>query len=165
MREWSLPFRDASTLHIIGRPAVLDEIMAGACWPNKTCIGRVDFIGPGQDEFVFNVMRNRSALTPAASSPREAAASAATSAPAAPATSAATATSAPSAATAGARYLYAIPRGSGVLLVEHVKRGQADVGDFFFTESDLVTRGEIWRGRLILSRRDRCGGAARQGEG
>src|SRR5690242_1491073 len=102
--------------------------MAGACWPNRTCIGRVDFIGPGQNELVISVLRDRSArLAPAASSPRETAAPAASSAPAAPATSAATATSAPSAATAGARYLDAIPRGSGVLLVEDVKRGQADV--------------------------------------
>jgi len=138
--------------------------MAGAWWPNRTCIGRVDFIGPGQNEFVISVLRNRSALAPAASSPREAAASAATSAPAAPATSAATATSASPAATAGARYLDAVPRGSAVLLVEDVKRGQTDVGDFLFTEGDLVTRREIWRCWLILSRRNRSRRAARQGE-
>lgn len=128
-------------------------------------MGRVDFIGPGQNELVISVLRNRSALlAPAASSPRETAAPAASSAPAAPATSAATATSAPSAATAGARYLHAIPRRSGVLLVEDVKRGQAHVGDFLFTESDLVTRAEVWRSWLILSRRDRSGGASGQGE-
>jgi hypothetical protein len=150
-------------LHI-RRRAVILEIVAGACRPSKTCIGRVDFVGPGRDKFVFNVKGNRSALAPAASSPREAATSAASSAPAAPATPAAAATSAPSAATAGACYLYAIPRSSAVFLVEDIKCRQADVGDFLFTESDLVTRGEIRCGWLILRWRDRRGRTSCQGE-
>ena len=139
-------------------------MVAGSGPPSKTCIGRDDFVEPGQDEFVFNVMGNRSALAPAASSPREAAASAAASAATTSATSAATATPASSAATAGARYLYAIPYGSAVLLIEDIKRRQAYVGDFLVTESDLVTRGEIWRGWLVLRGRYRRGRTSCQGE-
>jgi hypothetical protein len=102
-----------------------------------------------------NVTGNPSSLAQAASSPVQATTSvgsvaAASTASAASAAAATSAASAPSAATASAGDLYAIPRSLAALLVKDIESRQADVGDFFLTESDFVTRCKIWRPRLIL---------------
>jgi hypothetical protein len=60
--------------------------------------------------------------------------------------------------------LNAVPGCFGVFLVKNVKRRQADIGNFFFTERDLVTRCKARRPRLILRRRNRRGCAAHQRE-
>src|SRR5262249_60072336 len=96
----------------------------------------------------LRLQRNRSApsLADTANSPRQAAAAAsaaATSAATAPAAAAAaSAASAASAAPAASCKSFPKSRRSGVFLVEDVERPQADVGDFFLTESDL-RRGAI----------------------
>ena len=104
----------------------------------------------------LRLQRNRSApsLADTANSPRQAAAAAAASeaASAAPTASAASGKSFPNSGR------------SGVFLVEDVERPQADVGDFFLTESDLG-RGGIPR-RYICGRNSGCRGcAARQRQG
>src|SRR5215467_6058772 len=89
-----------------------------------------------------NVVGKCSRLTPAATSPGPAAASAASAACAAPPAASAAAASTPSATpatSAGPCNLFTEPGGSGVFFVEHIERRQADVGDFLFTESDFVT--------------------------
>jgi hypothetical protein len=62
-------------------------------------------------------------------------------------------------ATAAASKLYAAARFRGVLLVEDIERRQADVGDFLFTEGDLVTRCNV-RQRLHICRQGRRGCAS-----
>jgi hypothetical protein len=94
----------------------------------------------------------------------QAAAAAATPATAAAAPTAAAATAAPAAAaaaTATARQLKEGPRG---FLVEHVERRQADVGDFFLTEREFVTRLDVPRRniRCRASRLRRCGAAGQR---
>src|SRR5450631_4183693 len=89
---------------------------------------------------------------PAAGAPRNAAASAA-----AAATAAASATptaAAASAATATApRHLNAA---ADVLLVEEMERRQANVGDFFFTERESLSRRIIRCLRDVRGRHSRC---------
>src|SRR5215470_18137242 len=99
----------------------------------------------------LRLQRNRSAPTLAdtANSPRQAAA--------------ATSAAAAAAAAASGKFFSESGR-SGVFLVEDVERPQADVGDFFLTESDLG-RGGIPR-RYICGRNSGCRGcAARQRQG
>src|SRR6516164_10241014 len=104
----------------------------------------------------LRLQRNRSAPTLAdtANSPRQAAA-------AASAAAASAASAAPAAAAAASGEFFPKSGRSGVFLVEDVERPQADVGDFFLTESDLG-RGGIpprdFRGRHSGC----CGCAARQ---
>src|SRR5262245_12200025 len=113
----------------------------------------------------LRLQRNRSAPTRAdtANSPRQAAAAAAAPAAAATPATAAAASAAPAAAAAPAASGESFPKSgrSAVFLVEDVERPQADVGDFFLTESDL-RRGGIPR-RHFRDRHSGCGGcAARQ---
>src|SRR5215510_5209390 len=102
----------------------------------------------------LRLQRNRSAPTLAdtANSPRQAAAAA---------SAASAASAAPAAAAAASSKFFPKSGRSGVFLVEDVERPQADVGDFFLTESDL-RRGGIPR-RYFRGRHSGCGGcAARQ---
>src|SRR5262245_12324953 len=116
----------------------------------------------------LRLQRNRSApsLADAANSPRQAAtaasaAAAATAAAAAAAAAASAAPAAPAAAAAASGKFFPKSGRSGVFLVEDVERAQADVGDFFLTESDLG-RGGIPR-RYFRGRHSGCRGcAARQ---
>jgi hypothetical protein len=113
----------------------------------------------------LRLQRNRSApsLADTANSPRQAtaAASAAAAAAASAAAAAASAASAAPAASAASGKFFPKSGRSGVFLVEDVERPQADVGDFFLTESDL-RRGGIPR-RYFRGRHSGCGGcAARQ---
>jgi hypothetical protein len=62
-------------------------------------------------------------------------------------------------AAAAASQLYAAARFRGVLLVEDVERRQTDVGDFLFTEGDLMTRCNVWQ-RLRICRQGRRGCAS-----
>src|SRR5215471_9264392 len=104
----------------------------------------------------LRLQRNRSAPTLAdtANSPRQAAA-------AASAAAASAASAAPAAAAAASGEFFPKSGRSGVFLVEDVERPQADVSDFFLTESDL-RRGGIPR-RYFRGRHSGCGGcAARQ---
>ena len=112
-----------------------------------------------------NVIGKRSGLADAASTPRQTAATAtaataatsATPAAAAPATATA-ATAAP--ATAATCFLHAALGSRSVFLVEHIERREADVGDFFFAERELVTQSEGRRIRRVGRRRDCCGCAS-----
>src|SRR5215813_5557128 len=116
----------------------------------------------------LRLQRNRSAPTLAdtANSPRQAAAAtsaaaASAAAAAAAAAAASAASAAPAAAAAASSKFFPKSGRSGVFLVEDVERPQADVGDFFLTESDLG-RGGIPR-RYFRGRHSGCGGcAARQ---
>src|SRR5262249_62043383 len=95
----------------------------------------------------WRLQRNRSApsLADRATPPRQAAAAASaaatSAATAAAAAAAASAASAASAAPAASCKSFPKSRRSGVFLVEDVERPQADVGDFFLTESDLRRGG------------------------
>src|SRR5262249_25310217 len=96
----------------------------------------------------LRLQRNRSAPTLAdtANSPRQAAAAASAAAASAAAASAAAAaasaaSAAPAAAAAASSKFFPKSGRSGVFLVEDVERPQADVGDFFLTESDLGRGG------------------------
>src|SRR6516225_5861988 len=93
----------------------------------------------------LRLQRNRSApsLADTANSPRQAApaAAAAAAAAAASAASAAPAASAAAAASAASGKLFPKSGRPGVFLVEDVERPQADVVDFFLTESDLGRGG------------------------
>ena len=123
----------------------------------------------------LRLQRNRSAPTLAdtANSPRQTAAAASAAAASAAASAAAAAASAASAAapaaaaaaaSAASGKLFAESGRSSVFLVEDVERPQADVGDFFLTESDLG-RGGIPR-RYIRGRNSGCRGcAARKRQG
>jgi hypothetical protein len=90
----------------------------------------------------------RSGLAPAAGAPGRAAgaaapedAAAASASAAAAATTAASATATAATATAATPgYLYAVASGFGALFVEHIECRQTDVGDFLFTERDLMVR-------------------------
>src|SRR5262244_3585011 len=110
----------------------------------------------------LRLQRNRSAPTLAdtANSPRQAAAAASAAAAAATAAAAAAASAASAAAAAPAASGEFFPKSgrSGVFLVEDVERPQADVGDFFLTESDLG-RGGIPR-RYFRGRHSSCCGRA-----
>jgi hypothetical protein len=64
------------------------------------------------------------------------------------------------AAAAAASQSYAAGSLCGVLLVEDIERRQADVGDFFFTEGDLMTRCNVWQWLHIRCRHGRCGCAS-----
>ena len=124
-----------------------------------TWIGRVDVIEPGQRPTFVSVMEEPSALAKAASSPGRAATAAAASAAtgataAATATTTASATAATTAATPGK--LYAALGRRSVLLVEHVERRQAHVGDFFFTKRYLVIQSDGRRLGHIGGRHCRC---------
>jgi hypothetical protein len=135
---------------------------AGINWPGRLCRARPMMT------LSVNAIEMQSGSAEATSAPRQATTSDAATAPAAtaaPACSAASATPASAAAAASAPGdLHAVLGGCGVLLVENIERRQADVGDFFFTESDGVTRSKVRRQRLILRRRDRSGRTARQRE-
>jgi hypothetical protein len=72
---------------------------------------------------------------------------------------AAVAAAAVAAATAASQS-YAAGSLCSVLLVEDVERRQADVGDFFFTEGDLMTRCNVWQWLHIRCRHGRCGCAS-----
>src|SRR5262249_35063086 len=114
----------------------------------------------------LRLQRNRSApsLADAANSPRQAAAAASAAAAAtAAAAAAAAASAAPAAAAASAASGKFFPKSGrfGVFLVEDVERPQADVGDFFLTESDLG-RGGIPRRYFRGRHGGCCGCAARQ---
>src|SRR6516164_5429884 len=104
----------------------------------------------------LRLQRNRSAPTLAdtANSPRQAAA-------AASAAAASAASAAPAAAAAASGEFFPKSGRSGVFLVEDVERPQADVGDFFLTESDLG-RGGIPRRYFRGRHSGCCGCAARQ---
>jgi len=116
----------------------------------------------------LRLQRNRSAPTLAdtANSPRQAAAAASAAAASAAAASAAAAaasaaSAAPAAAAAASGEFFPKSGRSGVFLVEDVERPQADVGDFFLTESDLG-RGGIPRRYFRGRHSGCCGCAARQ---
>src|SRR5262249_56848685 len=80
---------------------------------------------------------------------------------AAGAAAASTASAAPAAAAAASGKFFPESGRSGVFLVEDVERPQADVGDFFLTESDLG-RGGIPRRYFRGRHGGCCGCAARQ---
>jgi hypothetical protein len=101
-------------------------------------------------------------LAKAASAPGKAATAAATAAPATSAASAAAAASAASAAAATAGFLHHAADRSGILLIEGVECRQTDVGEFFDTEREFVTRCNIRRLRNVRYRRDGCGCSAHQ---
>jgi hypothetical protein len=87
----------------------------------------------------------RSGLAPAAGAPGRAAGTAApedsAASAAAAATTAASATAtAAAAASATPGYLDAVTSGFRALFVEHIECRQTDVGDFLFTECDLMVR-------------------------
>jgi hypothetical protein len=91
----------------------------------------------------------RSGLAPAAGAPGRAAgaaapedAAAASASAAAAATTAASATAATAATATAATpgYLNAVSCRFGALFVEHIESRQTDVGDFLFTECDLMVR-------------------------
>jgi hypothetical protein len=117
-----------------------------------TAIGRVD-IEPGQSIvrlMIRNRLRRRASAKAAGTPARAATAGAAATAASAAATAGATATasSAAGAAAAAAAATTATPRhllhgATAVFLVEEVERREADVGDFFFTESDALCRREV----------------------
>lgn len=131
----------------LGRHAWIWTTHAAGGYCNEDIYGRVDFVDPAMTESV-NV-GGWSGLADAASSPRQTAASvsvsvSATASATASATSTAPASAAASAtattAATNARFLNAALGRRYVLLVEDIKRRQTDVGDFFLTEHDLVTR-------------------------
>src|SRR5580692_10376412 len=92
-------------------------------WPGRQCRARPMMIS------VVVASRKPAGSAEAASAPRSAATAAATTATATTATAAATATA--TATATAPRDLRAALGRRGVLLVEHVERRQADVGDFF----------------------------------
>src|SRR5215471_14895079 len=111
----------------------------------------------------LRLQRNRSApsLADTANSPRQAAAAASAAAAAAAAAAASAASAAPAASAAAAASAASgkfFPKSGrfGVFLVEDVERPQADVGDFFLTESDLG-RGGIPRRYFRGRHGGRCG--------
>src|SRR6266436_5291079 len=111
-------------------------------WPGRFCRAR-----PKRTVFV-SITGARSGLAEAAGSPRRAAGSAsaaATAATAASASSAAAATTTATATAAAAGFLHHAAQRSRVLLVEHIESRQADVGDFFFTEIELLIRYYVAR--------------------
>jgi hypothetical protein len=79
---------------------------------------------------------------------------------AAAAVAAATVATTAMAAAAAASQSYAAGSLCRVLLVEDIERRQADVGDFLFTEGDLVTRCNVWQRLHIRCRHGRCGCAS-----
>jgi hypothetical protein len=110
---------------------------------------------PANDDLRYQ--RKLPGLAVAAGSPgRAATADAATSATnaAASASTAASATTATAAPAPGD--LDAGLRRRCVFLIENVERRQTYIGDFFFTERDLVTRCNIRSVRHVRDRRDRC---------
>jgi hypothetical protein len=116
----------------------------------------------------LRLQRNRSApsLADTANSPRQAAAAASAAAASAAAAAAAAAaasaaSAAPAAAAAASSKFFPKSGRSGVFLVEDVERPQADVDDFFLTESDLG-RGGIPRRYFRGRHSGCCGCAARQ---
>ncbi len=124
-------------------------------WPGRRCRTR-------PPQLISIDVGRRSRLADAASSPRQAAGAtpATTTTTTAAATSAATASAAASAATASAAaaaagFLDAVFGSRRALFVEDIERRQADVGDFFFTQRDLMAR-RIRRLRLIVYRCNRC---------
>ena len=127
-------------------------------WPGRC-------IQPGH-ETRFMSSTAGSVLAKAASPPGKAAAAttpsasttAATASSAAAATAAATASSE---AAAAARELDPAS-GFGVLLVEDIESRQADVGNLFLAEHDLVIEWKVWQPRQILRRHHRGLCAARQ---
>jgi hypothetical protein len=66
------------------------------------------------------------------------------------------------ATSAAAGFLNEAAKRSRVLLVEHIERRQADVGDFLVTESDGVARRNVRRLRQVRYRGDCCGCTAHQ---
>jgi hypothetical protein len=124
----------------------------------------------------LRLQRNRSApsLADTANSPRQTAAAASAAAASAAAASAASAAgaaasaasaaSATSAASAASGKPFAKSGRSGVFLVEDVECPQADVGDFFLTESDLGREG-IPRRHIRGRHSGCCGCPARQRQG
>jgi hypothetical protein len=104
---------------------------------------------------VDNLDRKAAGLAVTASAPGCAAATAAAATTAASAASATATASAAAAATPG--YLHAILGSSRVFLVEHIERRQADVGDFFLTERECLTRRHVQRLWRVRYRSDRCG--------
>jgi hypothetical protein len=64
-------------------------------------------------------------------------------------------------AAAGAK-LYATPHRTRAVMVEDVVRCQADIGDFFFAQSNFVTRDGIPRRRISCGRGGCCGYSTRQ---
>jgi hypothetical protein len=107
-----------------------------------------------------SLIEERPGLADAATAPRQtataaayAAACATTAAAATTATSTATATS----AAAAAGFLNHAAKRSRVLLVEHIERRQADVGELFHSECQLVSRRSIRCLLYVRHRRDRCG--------
>jgi len=108
-----------------------------------------------------NAIGKWSDLADAATSPGQAAASAATAAAAAtPATPAAAAAATATTAAATTCFLHAVLGRSGVFLVEHIERREANVGNFFFAKREFVTQSNDRRLRRIRGRRDCCGCAA-----
>jgi hypothetical protein len=110
------------------------------------------------------------AATPAAAASSAAAAPSAAAAAAARAATAAAATATTAAATAAARKLQAFAevRGSAELLVEDIERGEADVGDFRFTQrGDRGQRRALRRhiGRRRHGRRRAAGHRQRHSSG
>ena len=138
---------------VMRRPAAGHSWLRAATkmeWPGRPCRTRPQIA-------YINVSGNWSSLAKAAGSPGSAAtATAATTtaaAAASPTTAAASATPAATATAPGE--LYASFGRRCVLLVEHIERRQADVGDFFLAKHDLVTQSKVRRLRYV-GRRHRC---------
>lgn len=157
---------------MIGMPADCRVGIKRAAWPSPPR-GSLE-VGGG-----FNLAKRASAPRQAASATAaaataatadaspEAAAAAAAPAAAAPAPAAAapaaTATTAAAAATATAAAHELNAGGDRSLLVEHIERRQADVGDFFFTEREFMTRLDMPR-RDIRCRASRLRGYSAAGQ-
>src|SRR5277367_2429404 len=112
-------------------------------WPGRLCRTR-----PSRYWLVDRFGKQAAGSAEAADAPGRAAGSAASAAAAAAATASAgpaAAATAATAATATPGELYAAARLRCGFLVEEIKRRQADVGDFFFTERERLSRREIRR--------------------
>ena len=111
---------------------------------------------------VYHVMRQRSRLADAATSPRPTAAapSAAATAAAGPDDGASAAASAAPATPATPGKFFAELRFSDALLVEDIECRQAHVGDFLFTERDKLGRYRLLQRHIRYSYGRRCGRSA-----
>ncbi len=135
-----------------------------------TCIGRADCVEPGHDCWhrsreVEPRSAPRTARTPgeaaatpadAATAPTNAATASAATSTATTAASASTATASAAAAASTRELDVAILRRSSAFLVEDVEGGEADVGNFFFAERDLMIGGIVGRLRCVIARHRCC---------
>jgi hypothetical protein len=123
---------------------------------NKALAGS-NLVKPGHDDPRLSTQSESALAEPAAPGRQTpAAASAASAASAAASAASAASAAATSAAATSGKLLTELER-SGVFLVEDIERRQADVRDFFVTESDNLTRCRIRRRHIRYRSAGRCG--------